>query len=227
MVSHVTNPATRSLGDSPLFRVARSDAPLRPSVIDSADASTNAGNRFDVVGGAVLYLASTPAGCYAETLARFRPTAAMRAVLNGDEEWATSFVVCGGVPADWRTRRVKVQITAPGGLPFLDVEHPQSLEFLTEELAGLVASFGISQLDISDVRSGNRALTRAIASYAFHAHDEDGPLYSGIRYLSRLGEHECWALFEGTPMTEVNRETIDLADPALVAVAADFGLRIF
>lgn len=126
MASHVTAPETRWLGSTPLFRVARADAPLRPSVIDSADAATNAGNRFDVVGGGVLYLASTPAGCYTETLARFRPTAAMRAALNADEEWATSFVVYGGVPADWRTRRLKVQVAAPGSLPFLDVEHPRS-----------------------------------------------------------------------------------------------------
>jgi len=71
--SHVTAPATRSLGDKSLFRVARSDAPMRPSTIDPSDVSTNAGNRYDVVGGGVLYLAGEAAGCYADALARDNP----------------------------------------------------------------------------------------------------------------------------------------------------------
>lgn len=227
MTSHVAVPATRSLGDQHLFRVARADAPLRPSVIDPDAASTNAGNRFDVVGAGVLYLASEPTGGFAETLAQFRLPAKIRAVLAKDEEWGSKFVVCGGLPADWRARRLLVEVATPASLPFVDLEHPDTLEFFTAELADLVASFGIAQLDVSDVRSGNRRLTRAIAKYAFDAEDQDGPLYSGVRFMSRLGDYECWALFYGTPVTVVAEHTIAVDNSALSEVAATFGLRVF
>jgi len=65
------------------------------------------------------------------------------------------------------------------------------------------------------------------ASWAYAAADADGPLYSGIRYLSRLGEHECWAVFEGTPIVELQRATIELTNPDFAAIVDEFGLRPF
>jgi len=70
-------------------------------------------------------------------------------------------------------------------------------------------------------------LTRAIASWAYAAGDADGSQYSGIRYLSRLGEHECWAVFDGTPIIELERTTIELTNPAFTTVVDEFGLRPF
>jgi hypothetical protein len=49
-----------------------------------------------------------------------------------------------------------------------------------------------------------------------HAH----PLYSGIRYESRLGPHECWAIFDGTAVGLVEEVTVEVDSPALLAVAA-------
>ena len=67
-----------------------------------------------------------------------------------------------------------------------------------------------------------------IAGWAYAAAEEDGtPTYSGIRYVSRLGDHECWAVFDGTRLTQRRGHTIDTDDEDLLAVAADFGLRLF
>lgn len=57
-----------------MWRVARSDDPLRMSEISAWDAAMpRAGNWFDTPDGGVLYCATTAIDCYAETLARFRP----------------------------------------------------------------------------------------------------------------------------------------------------------
>jgi len=225
VASHVSGPQLLTPGSRTLYRVGRSDRPLAASHITVEDAAQpRAGNRFDVLGGGVLYLSSTALGCYAETLARLRPTATMRALLQDEDP---DFMVCGAVPRDWRTRRLQLTVTAPDSLPFLDVEHPRTHEYLTAALAEQLSRFGITQLDVSDVRGRNRLLTRTIAAWTYAAQDDDGPQYSGIRYLSRLGEHECWAVFGGTPITELERTTIELTSPAFKTVVDDFGLRPF
>ena len=223
--AHAEHPVVVIPGDRELFRVARSDRPLAESKISVEDAAQRrAGNRFDVLGGGVLYLGSTALGCYLETLARLRPTAAMRTLLAEEDP---EFMVCGSVPRDWRTRRLQLTVTVPGSLPFLDVEDPRTHEYLTAAMAPPLAALGVPQLDVSDVRGRDRIVTRAIASWAYAARDVDGPLYSGIRYLSRHGEHECWAVFDGTPLTETARTTIELTTPGFAAAIDTFGLRAF
>jgi hypothetical protein len=196
------------------------------SMISPADDSLpRAGNRFDSVDGGVLYCSTELQTCYLETLARFRPSAAVRAAVAGQDP---EFMVCGGVPADWRFRRVKVCVELRDPLPFLDVEQLMTPEDLTTRLSAELAALGVTVLDVAAVRGTNRQLTRAIATWAFRAVDEDGePRYGGIRYLSRMGDRVCWAVFEGVEVNEVRRDTISLNDPELLAVAADFGLRLF
>lgn len=223
--AHASTPAVITPGDRELFRVARSDRPLTESRISVEDAAQRrAGNRFDVLGGGVLYLGSTALSCYLETLARLRPTAKMRTLLAEEDP---EFMVCGSVPRDWRSRRLQLTVTLPGSLPFLDVEDPRTHEYLTAAMAPPLAALGVPQLDVSDVRGRDRTLTRAIASWAYAARDVDGPLYSGIRYLSRHGEHECWAVFDGTPLTETARTTIELTTPDFAEAINTFGLRAF
>ena len=146
-------------------------------------------------------------------------------------------MVCGGVPADWRARRVKVCLELVDPLPFLDVESASTQEFLTTELADELAELEVGVLDVAAVRGPNRLITRTIATWAFQAgmqQDDsgnltvpDGFLYSGIRYLSRMGNHECWAIFQGAQVIEVSRHTISLSDPDLKAASDSFELRIF
>lgn len=201
VASHLSGPELHTPGSRTLHRVGRSDRPLALSQITVEDAAQpRAGNRFDVLGSGVLYLGTTPQACYAETLARLRPTTTMRALLKDEDP---QFMVCGAVPRDWRTRRLQVAVTVAESLPFVDVAHPRTHEYLTTALAEQLSNFGIGQLDVSDVRGRNRLLTRAIASWVYAATDAEGsPEYSGIRYLSRLGEHECWAVFDGWKGTD-------------------------
>lgn len=209
-----------------LFRVARADQPLRFSQIAPADVPLpKAGNRFDVPGGGILYAATDAAGCYAETLARFRPSAAVRAAV---EEEDPRFMICGGVPADWRDRRLEVKLAVDDALPFLDVEHEATHEHLTTAVAREMAALSIEVIDVSVIRGPNRLATRAISAWAYSAEDEDGNLrYSGIRYMSRLGEHECWAVFEGTTVREIARKPITRNNPAMQEVASAWGLNLF
>lgn len=216
----VTNPSRV------LHRIGRATDPLQFSVMDAADALLhNAGNRFDVPGGGVLYCATELATCFYETLARFRPTSKIREFVAAQDGVDKDFMVVGGVPADWRYRRLKVSVAVEGGLPFLDVEAPETLEHLNACMSTELADLGVDNLDAATVMGPDRRVTRAISSWAYSAQDENGDLlYGGVRYLSRLVTKECWAIFDGSPVREVSRNTIDPSDPALRSVAHRFGL---
>jgi len=195
------------------------------SEISPTDAQNSAGgNRLDVPGGGVLYAASTAEGAYAETLARFRPTAAMRALPRESDE---HFMEVGAVPADWRTRRELVRFALEDPLPFIDVDAPATHAFLTQEVPGNLAALGYDTLDVAAVRGRDRFLTRFVAGWAFAQTDSEGRfLYSGIRYGSRLGDYECWAIFQGAQIVNEQPSAIDRDDRHLALVARDFDLTI-
>jgi hypothetical protein len=224
--SHLAGPALVSPPPGPLYRVARCSGPLEPSRIAAEDAlQPRAGNRFDVPGGGVVYCGTSVRACFAETLARFRPTAKMRSLMKHQDR---EFVVCGGVPSDWREQRTIVTANLMDPLPFVDVDDPVTHEYLTTVMADELAGFGVDVLDVDTVRGKNRLLTRAMSSWAYWAATDDGPKYSGIRYMSRvIPDQECWAVFEGTEIVEVSRRAIEINDPDLMEIAAMWGLRIF
>jgi hypothetical protein len=208
-----------------LWRVGRSSEPLRFSRIEAEDAATSSGgNRFDVPGGEVLYTATDASGAFAETISRFRPTASMRALPPEEDE---HLMAVGSIPADWRNRRQLVRLGLVEPLPFLDVDKPETHTYLTQEMAPLLEALGIDNLDIATVRGPNRFLTRSIAQWAYAAkNDDDEFLYSGLRYESRLGPHECWAVFTGTRITAFEAMAISKTHPDLVAVARSYGLVV-
>lgn len=224
--SHLRGPALVQAPLGPVYRVARSSGPLEPSRIAAEDAlATRAGNRFDVVGGGVIYCGTTVKGCFAETIARFRPSAKMRVLLAQEDP---GFVTCGGVPQNWRDQRTIVAASIADSLPFVDIDDPITHEFLSAKMAEELADLGVEVLDVGNVRGPNRLITRAASSWAYYAQDSGSPKYSGIRYMSRvLPNEECWAVFEGTPIVEVSRRSIDVGDPDLKTVADTWGLRIF
>lgn len=210
-----------------LFRVARSRGLLDFSTISPVDASlAKAGNRFDVVGGGVLYAGSTVEACYAETLARFRPTPKIRALLKDEE----GFMVAGGVPQDWRLQRAIATLALDDPLPFLDVEAPETQEYLSSALASELVALGYDDpLDLAAICNQDRRLSRAIASFAYTAVEDDGsPLYSGIRYISRIAtDWECWAIFQDTSVRLVGQSSIELHDPDLRKIAKLWDLSPF
>ena len=172
----------------------------------------------------MLYAASGPDGAFAETLARFRPTATMRNLpIEGDEH----LMAVGAVPADWRTRRQLVRFRLNDPLPFLDVDTPETHTFLTAEMAPALEVLGVDCLDIAHMRSANRFLTREVAQWAYAAMDDEGhPIFSGIRYASRLGAYECWAIFDGTEVEQLEARAIERTNSELEAIARSFDLTI-
>lgn len=208
----------------PLHRIARADAPLDFSRIDAADAQlADAGNRFDVPGAGVLYLASDAITCYYETLGRFRPSAALIAAL-GEED--PGLLPAGTITQEWRARRLHVTTELIGALPFIDIESPRTHVALTTELAPILDRLGIGHLDIGQVRGPNRLLTRAIAAWAYAALDKRGARFGGIRYRSKMNGGECWAVFEGTEIRELTRHSIEPTNADLAHVATEWSLQI-
>lgn len=195
------------------------------SKIDALDAElAEVGNRFDVVGGGVLYCATTRLGAFKEVLADFRPAASSA---NYQALATEHLMSVGSVPASWREKRSVVEFSLENPLPFLDVERDETLTHLTAELAVELQRLGIERLDSSNVRGPNRLLTRGIASWAYTRVDEnDEALYSGIRYSSRFQSHECWAVFEGVQLGSVATAPISRHDRDVEAVARAFGLVV-
>lgn len=197
------------------------------SRIKPAEAAlTNAGNRYDVLGGGVLYAGTQLEAAYGETLGRFRPSPQIIAKMGGRHE--DGYMNVGTIAADWRLRRIKMQVTCPGSLPFLDVEDARTVAQLNIELADDLAALGeTNPLDVSDVRGRNRIVTRHIAGWAYAQQDNDGNfVFGGIRYKSKLGDWECWAIFDGTPVESSTPAALSLSDPGFIAIAQIFGLTI-
>jgi hypothetical protein len=210
-----------------LWRLERVSPALRFSRINAVDAlNDGSGNRFDVPGAGVLYGATAVAGAYAETLAGFRPRASMvDAFTQVTPE--PGRVLPGQVPASWFTTRRLRTFDVIGSLPFVDLESPATHTHLTEKAAPVLLHQGLENLDIPAVRGPSRLLTRAIASWIYSQTDEHGhALYAGIRYVSRLGDFECWAIFDGTPVELRSSIEVDPGDPALKDVLELFGISI-
>lgn len=220
-------PATIAPPRRGVWRVGRGDDPLRASVLEPADALLErAGNRFDIPGVGVRYFATEVEGCYAETLARFRPSAAVLAAVGADSDWSDRhFMDVGSVPADWRARRQIVRVVLPARYPLVDIESPDTHRELTRALAPSLDALGITSLDVATVRGPDRRVTRLLAQWAYRPRS-DYLGYSGLRYVSRLGDWECWAVFEDVPFEVVERKPIELTDPALQQIAVTFGLRV-
>lgn len=208
-----------------VFRVGRGDDPLQMAKIRPDDAVLpSAGNRYDVAGGGVLYASSSRAACFGETLGRFRVTPKMRAALEDEEHYMRP----GAVPQDWRRRRLMVEISASAPLPFLDVDHPETQAFLSEELAAEFVALGYEDnLDLGSIRNMDRRLSRAVALWAYSATEGDGFAYSGIAYRSRLcDDWQNWAIFDGTELYQTSESAIEVSDPDLAAVAMMWELII-
>jgi hypothetical protein len=222
----MSEPVTATPPDE-LYRVARSRGLLDFSSISPVDAAlARAGNRFDVVGGGVLYAGTSVEACYAETLARFRPTPRIRELLKDEK----GFMVAGGVPQDWRLQRAIGTLALDDPLPFLDVEHQATQAYLSNELASELVGLGyVDPLDLAAVCNQDRRLSRAIARFAYTAVEDDGtPLYSGIRYISRIAtDWECWAIFQDTHVRLVEQRSIELHDPDLRKIAKLWDLSPF
>ena len=209
-----------------IYRVGRVVDSMRPSFLDPAQANEpHMGNRYDNEHCGVIYLGTTPECCYAETLARFRPKPDLARLVA--EDWK-HFMLPGNIPADWRERRRLVKAEVHPSEVFIDVEAIETREYLRKELALGLSALGVDDLDVSDIRSGDRRIGRLISAWAYQQVDDQGTaLYAGIRYLSRLSSAwECWAAFDDIVVTRAEATEIGVADPALQEVCRLFKLTV-
>jgi len=135
-------------------------------------------------------------------------------------------VAPGSVPAEWRELRTKIRVTCPD-VYFVDVDDPATHTHLLGVLAAELHQLGVENLDVSTIRGPDRRVTRLVSLWAYMPRAEVREGYAGIRYESRLGPWECWAVFDDVPVEQVEQRPIELDDPAMLSVANDFGLRIF
>ncbi len=210
-----------------LYRVGRASDPLRASTIKPEDAALSAGNRFDVPGGGVLYLASSPDACYGETLARYRTSPAMSRLLKDDDE--PGFMQPRTVPQDWRLQRRFVDVAVDPGARFIDIDRAESMEWLRTQIQPFLTAIGKEDLDLADLKSKDRQVTRVIAAAVWNASNDEGELlFDGIRYQSRVdAKWSCWAVFDGTDVSISRQKAIELTDPDLQRIARLWDLRVF
>jgi len=213
--SNPGTPATIEFPVEPVFRIARRNTLLEGSRIRKRDSVTQAGHRFDLLDSGVIYCATQLQASFAEVLSPFRRVPSAR--IHIDQKSDPEFMNQGGIPADWRETRAIFLINCVEPLPFLNIEDPKTLAFLDVALADELNEMGVySALDIALVRGSNRRITRAVSAWTANQVDEEGAfIYSGIRYKSRLGDWECWAIFEETEMEiikalEIKRTNLDL-----------------
>ena len=204
-----------------LYRIGRSPDPLSPPPLG---APKNSGNRFDDPQSKfwVMYAAEQRRTCFAETLARFRPDLELlaRLVALPGGEFGDEALELGVIPDDWHLKRMIAAFRVVPGQRWLDLRLLTVREHLRHEMARTFVDLGRDDFDLGDALSRNRALTQAIARWAY----ENG--FEGIIYKSRLdAAFDCWALFEGALYEPVSAMSIAHDDEDLIAVATLFGLK--
>ena len=216
--------------DRPLYRVGRRpDAWAWPDWAYAGPHGTFA-NRWDDPAGSfrVLYACSQRVGAFVETLARFRPDLRLRQEL-AQIDGPNDAPLAGVVPWSWLSKRSSGEATVSGR--FADVGTANSLATLRQALAGTAIRHGFSDVDGATIRlSAPRPFTQAVARFVYEWTDHDGR-FTGIRYLSRLGnELVNWAIFEpptgeNSPVEATSSADISSSDPDLTEALRLLDLR--
>ncbi len=212
-----------------VWRVARGPNPLEARIPDPATlTSSKAGNRFDSRNGAygVLYFGASLRVCFGEVLARKRPDPKLAALVTN--EWREHhFMEVGAVPRDWRDRRSAVRVRLPEDYAYLDVDHPDTHQFLRRELALGLAELGYDDLNIGIVRGNDRRVTRLISQWAWSQSEQGDAVYAGLRYASKVNtDWECWAVFDDVHLEVLDTKPITLNMPDLIEIANYYGLQV-
>lgn len=190
------------------------------------------GNRWDDPLGVyrVLYASSQRLGTFVETLARFRPDAAIIAALDefedDPEEVGPAALRPGEVPRSWLDNRRLGEGYVEGD--FVEVGHSSSLAWLHVHLAARLVHYMLTELDASVVRiSAPRRLTQEISRKMFELTVEGSRRYAGIAYLSRLGdEFQNWAIFEPADLSRRLPRNIAPEDEDLATALQRLGLTL-
>jgi hypothetical protein len=164
----------------------------------------------------VLYAASQRLSCFAETLARFRPSLEVLAELD---EIAGPDDYLAFDPADWVANRRMGEAAVHG--VFADIYANGWVSLLRTELAGIALKLKIREIDVAALQANEpRKLTQeASLRVRFCGLD-------GIYYRSRFGHSlENWALFEPWDLNAYRSDEIAIDDPDLLEILRRFAIR--
>lgn len=190
------------------------------------------GNRWDDPESEyrVLYASSQRLACFLETIGRFPGDPEVEAGL-AEIELEPDEVDHGLAPgvlvvADWISKRRIGKGAVQGS--FAAVGTSTSLAYLHNEVEFLLDEFGLEELDVGAIRTGQRELTQFISRLVFRCSTSDGGRqFDGIQYLSRYGDDfENWAIFEPATIESEHPEEITADDPDLFEAARRLGVRL-
>lgn len=244
--SSLTSHAIKSIPapDRLVFRISRLGAnPFIPPPWEYVG-----GNRFDDPNREfrVIYCASERAATFGETLARFRRSMTLLALMTevDDEEESIEEALGelidpkderrGVIPVDWRFKRQIGSTHLDPSLQFAAIAEPESLAHLRVALAPQLTMLALSDasidFDLGSIFTGDRRVTQHCARYIYDQRDDQGNArFAGIFYASRLNLHwGCWAIFADrlihTPATV--ETTIDPHDSGFLEAARLLELSI-
>jgi hypothetical protein len=175
-----------------------------------------------------IYCAEHKLTCLREVLADLRPNPNVRADF-------AQYQMAQGYPPDqlyeparsvtmaWRRKHVLVQARVRHDGQLADIDDVELREQLERAHADLLKAHGMDHLNISEIRSGNRAVTQAISRDLY----EQGA--AGILFRSNLDDHRCLVVFEyAGELEDAGEPVIYLSDdvPELVEVCRQYGLLL-
>lgn len=181
-------------------------------------------NRFDDPNREyrTIYCADDKRTCLREVLADFHPDT--KALLEyrklfgsgGEEEQSV-----GRVPMEWRRRKAmaEAEIKISSGT-VVDVEAASIRKSLENRLADLLMKEGIRHLNMGELRSKKRHVTKRISRTLF----DDG--HAGIKFHSHLDGLPCHALFEFRAQLNQLGKAVSLAEDIseFILVCKEFSL---
>lgn len=204
--------------------------------------------RFDTIGRTV-YFGDTKECCFAEVLQEFRQdrqtlVADAKAAGQDVEEYirdATQDALTNdvdppwAVSGDWQRHRSLLYIRLPLEGWWVQIDHPDTLNTVSDALAAELRDSGVGLLTSSITTSENRAATTLIAQYIRDLVLDDGSLPLGISFPSKTEYGRCLAWWnrredddlmpsDTGPRNARDSDNVDTL--AFRKVCADWGLPI-
>lgn len=209
----------------------------RERVEDEDPGPLLAGNRFDAPHDEffTLYFASRRYGAYLEKLAPFRPLPDMEARLDAafddvevDAEHDHA-PITGRLDADFLDPFVLAELALDPGVRFIDVEHPRTLDYLSQRVGRpFLDRFGLDRYDRGVPLNRDRRITRHLG-LELHRLVLDNADIVGLRFSSVHDPAvDCWALWDkgAGAMTGQSLAPADMTDPEFRRAAATLRIEL-
>jgi hypothetical protein len=131
-------------------------------------------------------------------------------------------VPASAVTAAWRQAHELAPARVERDGELVELDRPRLLDELATRHAALLAAHGMRQLNISEIRSKNRAVTQTIGRDLY----ERGA--AGLLFRSNLDDHGCVVLFEGRAHFRADGDAIPLTEdvPELLYVCSEYHLTL-